>query len=106
MKSTSKEVIDELCKILNATPKKINIKIMTPKEKAKELVDKFYQFFPLNKDVNTTDGELSWEYNDWGQAIQCALIAVDEILKELTQEISPSIHGFRHNYWKEVKRRN
>lgn len=54
---------------------------MTLYEKAKELVDKFYQLLPLNKDVNTTDGELHWEYNDWEQAKKCALIAVDEILK-------------------------
>jgi hypothetical protein len=52
---------------------------MTPKEKAKELVDSFYQLFPLDKDVNTTDGELNWKYNDWNQSKKAALIAVDEI---------------------------
>ena len=50
---------------------------MTPKEKAKELVDSFYQLFPLDKDVNTTDGELHWEYNDWQQSKKAALIAVE-----------------------------
>ena len=54
---------------------------MTPKEKAKELVDKFYQLFPLQKDVISIYGTLSWEYDNWKQAKQCALIAVDEILK-------------------------
>ena len=39
MKKTSKEVIDELCKILDATPKKTIT--MTPKEKAEDLLDKF-----------------------------------------------------------------
>ena len=39
---------------------------MTPKEKAKELVDKFLQYTPV---------EFEYEY-----AIQCALIAVDEII--------------------------
>ena len=52
---------------------------MTPKEKAKQLVDLFYQLFPLDKDVITTDGELHWEYNDWNQSKKAALIAVDEI---------------------------
>ena len=36
-------------------------------------------------------------------AKQCALICVYEMIKELTEEISPSVHGFRHNYWKEVE---
>jgi len=54
---------------------------MTAKEKAIELVDKFYQRFPLTMDVITTRGDLSWEYNDWKEAKQCALIAVDEIIK-------------------------
>lgn len=53
---------------------------MTPEEKAKELVDSFHQLFPLNKDVNTTDGELHWEYNDWNQSKKSALIAVDEMI--------------------------
>jgi len=55
---------------------------MTPKEKAKELVDKFklkHKFF-TNSFIKTT-------------AKQCALIAVDEILK-LRTAIS---------YWQEVK---
>lgn len=55
---------------------------MTAKEKAKELVDNFYQLFPFNKYVITTDGELNWEYNDWEEAKKCALIAVDLILSE------------------------
>ena len=52
---------------------------MTSKEKAKELVDNFYQLFPLDKDVITTDGELHWEYNDWQQSKKAALIAVEEV---------------------------
>ena len=59
---------------------------MTPKEKAEELVDKFIQ----------TNGNAFF-------AKECVLIAVDEIIIELTQEISPSVHGFRHEYWKQVK---
>lgn len=66
---------------------------MTPKEKARELVDK------MRDDL--------WEqrcikiYLEDAQL--CALIAINEIIKELTEEISPSVHGFRHKYWQEVK---
>ena len=43
---------------------------MTPKEKAKELVDKYYYLFSVELE-NTID---------YREAKQCALIAVDEIL--------------------------
>ena len=56
---------------------------MTSKEKAKKLIDLFYQLFPLDKYVSTTDGELNWEYNNWNQSKQCALIAVEEIINAL-----------------------
>ena len=66
---------------------------MTPKEKAQELVDKFYQLFPLQKDVIQIYGTLSWEYDNWEQAKQCALIAVDEILY-ITEHESPSTYVY------------
>ena len=52
---------------------------MTPKEKAKYLVDKFYQTTPNEAWINEPVG-LSEEYKAWKQAKECALIAVDEIL--------------------------
>lgn len=58
---------------------------MTNQEKAKELVDKFYQYLPIERYVTTSEGELSWEYHGWGNAKQCALIAVDEILYLLNE---------------------
>ncbi len=61
---------------------------MTPKEKAKELILKHLR---VNHGFNVHI------------ARQCALIAVDEIIRELTEEISPSVHGFRHQYWIEVE---
>jgi dsDNA-specific endonuclease/ATPase MutS2 len=64
---------------------------MSPKEKTKELFDKFLGY--------AYDGISSAEEN----SIECALIAVNEIIRELTEEISPSVHGFRHQYWKQVK---
>ena len=56
---------------------------MTPKEKAAELINKMYytQSSPTH----------------WVQAQQCALIAVDEIIKTYL-EIDPKL-----TYWQEVK---
>ena len=55
---------------------------MTPKEKAIELVDKFYQTTPNEYFVNEPIG-IKGRYKSWEQAKQCALIAVDEILEAL-----------------------
>ena len=54
---------------------------MTPKEKAKELLEKMLNGFQFNTDDYT--------------AKQCALIAVDEILEECRLE--------KDWYWQEVK---
>ena len=51
--------------------------MITPKEEAKELVDKFYMPLPLKREVITKVKKIPFEYNDWGVAKQCALIAVD-----------------------------
>jgi len=51
---------------------------MTSKEKAKELVDKFYQTTPNENYVNDPIGV--GRYEAWKQAKQCALIAIDEAL--------------------------
>jgi len=64
---------------------------MTPKEKAEELVDKFYQKAPL---------ENIEFYNNDVMAKECALIAVDEI-KGAIGSISVWISTL--NYWQEVK---
>jgi hypothetical protein len=63
---------------------------MTPKEKAEELVDKMK--YPMDGVyiINHIANEL-------------AFIVVDQMIKELTEEISPSVHGFRHQYWQQVK---
>jgi hypothetical protein len=65
---------------------------MTPKEKATELFE--YYFYKLQCHFSAVGDEIAKE---------CALIAVDEIIRELTEEISPSVHGFRHQYWIEVE---
>ena len=74
----------------------------SPKEKAKELIDKFYQKFPLTMDVITTKGDLSWKYDNWKQAIECALIAVDELIKSSPQK--PRSYTDTMLYWEEVKK--
>lgn len=57
---------------------------MTPENKAKELVDKYW-------DITISMDEL-----DYTSAKQCALIAVDEILNVLFQH-------HKIDYWKQVK---
>ena len=59
---------------------------MTPKEKAKELMLKYYNLIPMST--------VSFSK-------QCALIAVDEIL--IIQEYWGGINNFNYKYWQEVK---
>jgi hypothetical protein len=61
---------------------------MTPKKKAGELVEKMmlYSYEKIENEKNTkyiVDNKIKKEY-----AIQCALIAVDEILKEYFGDVS------------------
>jgi len=58
---------------------------MTPKEKAEELVWQYSRALQL------------WDKENSLKAIQCALIAVDEIISEFYLEEDIAI------YWKEVK---
>jgi hypothetical protein len=63
---------------------------MTPKEKAKELVDKFQSGYTING--------FNYQFqNDLEDAKQCALIAVDEIINTFI-DIDPKL-----KYWQEVK---
>ena len=63
---------------------------MTPKEKAKELVDKFY-YIPNSQGI--------FMMQDY-QAKECGLIAVDEIILEMNSVMLPN--PFKQ-YWQEVK---
>lgn len=64
---------------------------MTPKEKAKELVDKFYNFtmdiFIISKSLECSK--------------KCALLAVEELLSE-TEEID-GMRVINNPYWIEVR---
>jgi hypothetical protein len=63
---------------------------MTPKEKAKELVDKMSSIDELFGDIGVHEAK------------QCALIAVDEIMKAVGWE-EMELGVDRDNYWQEVK---
>jgi len=69
---------------------------MTPQEKAAELFKRFYCF------PNNSKHKIG--YIQFNTAKQCALIAVDEIIKTLV-ELSNGEFTFIHNvqYWQEVK---
>ena len=73
---------------------------MTPKEKAKYLVDRFIE--PTIK-YNTING--IGYYHDFKSAKQCALIAVDEILEILDFDLGhdDTARGLC-TYWQEVKK--
>jgi hypothetical protein len=64
---------------------------MTPKEKAKELVEKFYS--------RATSYSLDRK-NQNENAKQCALIAIDEMLDFITKYDN---HWLDYTYWQEVK---
>jgi hypothetical protein len=59
---------------------------MTAKEKAEELVNKFYN-----------------EVRYYQRAKQCALIAVDEVVQQLTPIEKAPNNKFAFQYWQEVK---
>jgi hypothetical protein len=65
---------------------------MTPKEKAKELVDKMYGETPVRAVITEIEEDKKY-------AKQCALIAVDEILIVITECETE----YFDNYWQEVK---
>ena len=80
---------------------------MTPKEKAKKLVDKFYSEITgmelsfVSKLIVLPNGDSNYK-----TAKQCALIVVDEIIKELPiLDYHPlgSYTNPRIKYWQEVK---
>jgi len=64
---------------------------MTPKEKAEQLIRKYYTF-GINKEGQTLS---------WNECKQCALIAVDEILIIMNEEYLSG--ALKIEYWQEVK---
>lgn len=77
---------------------------MTAKEKANDLVEKF-----LNQTINfpyidTVDKQcIGSGYMTYKSAVSCAIIAVDEIIKEFKNSDSLYATNFLAAYWAEVK---
>jgi hypothetical protein len=69
---------------------------MTPKEKAEEI------HISMCYAIKEEENEQGF-YANTIHAKYCSLVLIDQIIRELTEEISPSVHGFRHQYWEEVK---
>jgi hypothetical protein len=70
---------------------------MTPKEKAKELVDKFFEYtYRVKWDIDKN----KWEHN-FDQSKQCALIAVDEVINSILGNYE---FDFLRDFWQEVKK--
>ena len=83
---------------------------MTPKEKAQELVDKFYQTTPNEAWYFPPVGSItSSNYSAWEQAKKCALIAVDEILNNNCGSHTGESNATNNEiycdayYWEQVK---
>ena len=94
MKKTSKEVIDELCKILDATPKKT--RTMTPQEKAEDIYLKMVDSLADDIEINMLD------FNKWQQSFKSfAIIAVDEILKSSNNLYR--VNSIKTKFYLEVK---
>jgi hypothetical protein len=82
--------------------KQEKFELLTPKEKAYELVDLFFMPLPLTCQVLTKVNNHSFEYDDWEVAKKCALISVNELIK-----YSPNKPIGEYNlkeYFKKVKK--
>ena len=77
---------------------------MTPKDKAKELVNRMTRPTPKNEDFNLYDDYYN-DFNNYGK--QCALIAVDEMINYFSKETFmmayPEIAINELDYCQEVK---
>jgi hypothetical protein len=71
---------------------------MVPKEKAEELIKKFImptvKWNPINGDGY---------YNDINASKECALIAAEEIKKQLLENLDNDISTIHAIYWEKVK---
>ena len=70
---------------------------MTPKEKAKELVNKYLRTYPIYDNPTVV---ISYTNNE---AKQCALIAVDEIINNSLEYMGCDLKDGEIIYWQEVK---
>ena len=70
---------------------------MKPKEKAKEIFDKMYGKTPVRDEESLIELD-----RDRDTAIQCALVAVDEML-QLSSLVGSDLSDTFYIYWEEVK---
>ena len=70
---------------------------MTPKEKAKEIFDKMYGKTPVRDEESLIELD-----RDRDTAIQCALVAVDEML-QLSSLVGSDLSDTFYIYWQAVK---
>jgi hypothetical protein len=68
---------------------------MTPTEKAKELVDKYWIYLRAG---------LLYDEEAKEDAKQCALIAVDELIKAVVDDKESEYMSLKDIYWMEVKK--
>lgn len=80
---------------------------MTPKEKAKQLVNYFMDITPVDYSINDSAKEVNKKaIDDLRLCKQCALIAVDEILNVVPSVYltdDEEVHNGHYQYWDEVK---
>jgi hypothetical protein len=86
---------------------------MTPKEKAVDLLDRFYNTTPNETWFNPPLGLIKQEYKSWEHAKEIAFICVDEIIKfeksivKQLEKITINLSGqfeLKKLYWQEVKK--
>jgi hypothetical protein len=73
---------------------------MIPKEKAKELVERFSEYSHTEFISYRGGYQLDTQIQN---AKQCALIAVDEILANIEPSVSMDVIAARIEYWQQVK---
>ena len=72
---------------------------MTPQEKAEDLINSFYYSLPNNG----SEVGLNSTTERYKEAIQCALIAVDEIIKTIEYS-SQADEMSKTSYWEQIKK--
>jgi pyridoxal/pyridoxine/pyridoxamine kinase len=80
--------------------------VMTPKEKAKELVEKYLNTIIHFPYIDTKDGNcIGTGYMTHNSAVRCAINLVEEIIKEIPQYdyAHPILREKRIEYYHEVK---
>ena len=75
---------------------------MTPKEKAEALIKSFNKV-KIFIDIEPCSIEINIENVDCDANKQCALIAVDEIIEELSENADGEVKSMRIIYWQKVK---